>query len=393
MRLEPKRVFLMARVVLTSSVVAASFLVIEPVRRRGRSLANIGDIARHLGVSRSTVSYALSGKRPVSRETKQRVEAAIRKLDYWPSAAGRALATARSEILALLYPMGASASPAIALQFVDGVARASRELGYDTLLITGNEGIHAVDRLTRARQVDGFILLDVEEDDQRLPALRRSKLPSVLVGNPAHCEDLDRVDLDWTAVGSVLVEQLAALGHVHIGVLWAPAIIRGLHMTYAEHFQQGVWRAVEGLDLAIVDVPAELDNEATYRGVIDALREHPELTAFVVQHEPAVAPLKAALAATDRSIPADVSIVGVNIDALDSGLVTPISGVGNPSRELTRAAVELLVARLNGDARAPTGVVISPAYTDRGTAGPAPALRNFAPVRSQASTEEEGLHK
>ena len=56
-------------------------------------MATIADVASHAGVSMSTVSYVLSGKRPISEETRQRVEEAIRELGYRPHAGARALAS------------------------------------------------------------------------------------------------------------------------------------------------------------------------------------------------------------------------------------------------------------------------------------------------------------
>src|ERR1044071_7596087 len=57
----------------------------------GRSGMDIGEIARRAGVARSTVSYALTGRRPVSAATKQRIQAVIDEIGYRPNAAARAL--------------------------------------------------------------------------------------------------------------------------------------------------------------------------------------------------------------------------------------------------------------------------------------------------------------
>ena len=62
-------------------------------------------MARHAGVSPSTVSYALSGKRPISDETRQRIERSIQELGYHPHAGARALASSRSNVLALVIPL------------------------------------------------------------------------------------------------------------------------------------------------------------------------------------------------------------------------------------------------------------------------------------------------
>jgi DNA-binding LacI/PurR family transcriptional regulator len=66
---------------------------------------NIGEIARRAGVSRSTVSYALSGRRQVGAETKQRIQAVIDELGYRPNAAARALKEGRTRTLGLVIPV------------------------------------------------------------------------------------------------------------------------------------------------------------------------------------------------------------------------------------------------------------------------------------------------
>ena len=49
-------------------------------------MATLADVARHAGVAASTVSYVLSGKRPVSEETRERVAQSIKLLGYQPHA-------------------------------------------------------------------------------------------------------------------------------------------------------------------------------------------------------------------------------------------------------------------------------------------------------------------
>jgi DNA-binding LacI/PurR family transcriptional regulator len=65
---------------------------------------NIGEIARRAGVSRSTVSYALSGKRTVSEATRRRIQEVIDELDFRPNASARALKEGRTRTLGLVIP-------------------------------------------------------------------------------------------------------------------------------------------------------------------------------------------------------------------------------------------------------------------------------------------------
>ena len=55
------------------------------------------DVAKEAGVTSAAVSYALSGKRPISEETRRRVEQAIKRLGYTPNMAARTLGSARQD--------------------------------------------------------------------------------------------------------------------------------------------------------------------------------------------------------------------------------------------------------------------------------------------------------
>src|SRR5207302_647483 len=87
----------------------------------GGLMVKITDVARHAGVSPSTVSYALSGKRPISEETRQRIEASIRELGYRPHAGARALASSRSNVLALVIPLRTGIHVPVVMQFAVSV--------------------------------------------------------------------------------------------------------------------------------------------------------------------------------------------------------------------------------------------------------------------------------
>src|SRR5262245_21615277 len=99
-------------------------------------MATMADIAKRAGVSLSTVSYALSGKRPISDATRRRVLAAIDELDFRPHAAGRALASKRSNTIAILYPSPAQGWTEMPLEFVIGAAEEAARHGYSLVLST-----------------------------------------------------------------------------------------------------------------------------------------------------------------------------------------------------------------------------------------------------------------
>src|SRR5699024_12393595 len=105
----------------------------------------------------------------------------------------------------------ASAPPL--LQCARGVSNGPRGLGYATLLVSEGDGAAALRRLSTTRMVDGFVLLNVGESDERLDVLRQAAQPGSLIGLPADPEGLDVFDLDFPASGRLMVEQLHGVGH------------------------------------------------------------------------------------------------------------------------------------------------------------------------------------
>ena len=81
-------------------------------------MAKIHEVAKAAGVSISTVSYALSGKRTISAETRRRIELAVRELDYRPNAGARMLAGRRTNIFAVTEPFRADTHAPAHMAFV-----------------------------------------------------------------------------------------------------------------------------------------------------------------------------------------------------------------------------------------------------------------------------------
>src|SRR3954470_16168407 len=112
------------------------------------------DIARRAGVSLSTVSYVLSGKRPISEATKQRVRSAIAELDFHPHGIGRALARKRSNTIALLYPTGSYGMAETTLEIILAAVEEASSRGYSTLISTATPEDTEILRLIRSGFVD-----------------------------------------------------------------------------------------------------------------------------------------------------------------------------------------------------------------------------------------------
>src|SRR5690606_42097332 len=97
-------------------------------------MVTIEDVAREAGVSISTVSYALSGKRAISEETRRRVVAAAERLGYMPKAAARAPARKRTHALAATTPLHAPTDHSAPIALAPAATAATRAHDFDTPL-------------------------------------------------------------------------------------------------------------------------------------------------------------------------------------------------------------------------------------------------------------------
>ncbi|MEU9135370.1 LacI family DNA-binding transcriptional regulator [Streptomyces sp. NPDC048404] len=335
-------------------------------------MVTLAEVAQHAGVSASTVSYVLSGKRSISASTRQRVEQSIQQLGYHPNAGARALASSRSNIIALMVPLRTDMYVPVMMEIAIAVATNARTHGYDVLLLTGEEGPDAVRRVTGSGLADAMILMDVELDDERLPLLRETDQPSVLIGLPADTTGLTCVDLDFGATGALCAEHLALLGHRDIAVIGEAPAVYERHTGFAERTLDGLRARSRELGLRVLHRPCEGGYDAMALTLARILDERPGTTGFVVQNESAVEPLLALLRQKGRAVPEDVSVIAICPDQVATQASVRLTSVAIPAQDMGRHAVEHLIAKLEGRGKDEV-VLIAPELTVRASTGPAPA--------------------
>lgn len=327
-------------------------------------MVKITDVARHAGVSPSTVSYALSGKRPISEETRRRVEEAVRLLGYRPHAGARALAGRRSNVLALVVPLRAGINVPVVMRFAVSVVTTARRYDHDVLLLTQEEGEEGLRRVADTALVDALIVMDVQLHDPRLPLLRDLDRPSVMIGFPADPDGLTCIDLDFKAAGEACVEHLARLGHRTVALVGSPPEVYVRQTAFAQRVVQGFTAAADRGRLSSAVHPCEASPAAARAVAEQLLREQPALTGVVVHNEAILEPLIDAFEQLGLRVPTDLSITAICPDELAESLRIPVTSIALPSAEVGSRAVELLMRKLDGK-DAPEATLLPPRMTER----------------------------
>jgi DNA-binding LacI/PurR family transcriptional regulator len=335
-----------------------------------RHVATMAEIARRAGVSLSTVSYALSGKRPISEATRRRVLQAVEELDFQPHAVGRALASRRSKTIALFFPSLARGISEGVLEFLTNAAETAAQHGYSFLFSTSPPEDSEILRMVRQGFVDGLILMEVKLHDPRVALLKERNYPFALIGHCADNTGISFVDLDFAHAVATAVAHLAELGHRRIAFVnvsrdlheagYGPAVrsIAGFERALAAH-------GVEGIARLCLPVPA-----AGYEIVEELLTADPNLSAIVTINREAIGGMLQAIADRGLRIPDDLSLVGVVSERL-AGLYSPaLTTLNFPAAEMGRRGAELLIRQLEGGGAEPVHCLLQAELAVRQTTGP-----------------------
>ncbi|MBO1739417.1 LacI family DNA-binding transcriptional regulator [Leifsonia sp. TF02-11] len=315
-----------------------------PDKRTGASTVTIQAVAAAAGVSKTTVSHVLSGNRPVSAETRRRVEKVMEDLGFTPNFFAQALNRNRSNSIALI-------AQDITNPFYPALARGLQAAvsSQDQVVMLFDAGAdeggltHAFVTDAIQRRADGVVVAVSDVDDD-IARLRDAGIPVVAVGSGASALPIDWVTADDERIAADAVMHLHLLGHRRIATITGP-----LTHTPGKPRHVGYLRAMQDLDLpvdpALIE-HGEWTRESGFEAMrrLIALRDRPSAV-FCANDLMAIGALDAAHQA-GLSVPEDIAIIGVDdIDA--AGLVRPaLTTVRIPAEEIGRAAGELLLHRI-----------------------------------------------
>ena len=313
-------------------------------------MATMQDVANLAGVSLSTVSYTLTGKRPVSAATRARIEAAMAELGFRRHAAARALAARRTHVLALAYPTYGVALGATLNDIVRGAVEAARESGYELVLWPVDSTEPEVLReLAGQRTADGVLLMEVALDDPRIEAVESVGVPCAMIGRTQDPGDRVWVDIDFEDALVKAVEHLTGLGHRQIAFVNRSQAQLDAHYGPAIRARDAYVAAMHTHGLAPVTVTCDVTPPAGRRVGAELLAGHPGLTALIVMNELALFGVASALREADLQVPRDFSVLAVAIaEDISQMYDRPLSFLAAPGPDQGRLAVRGLLDLIEG---------------------------------------------
>lgn len=314
------------------------------------NMVTIKDVARRAGVSTATVSRVLNEHPSIAQDARQRVNVAIEELGYRPNAIARSLRLTSTSTLGLV--MGSIANPFFA-ELARAVEDEARANGYSVII--GNaehpeQQDHYVSTLLEHR-VDGLLLVPMSDESSTVnDAVARGERV-VLIDRDMPGLDAPAVRVNSGPAIHELVQHLAALGHSRLGLIAGPqdtstgrqqladvqAAMREHGLNYREELVRRADYGEQGGSAAAAELLCEPE---------------PPTAIFAVGNLVGLGALQE-MRERGLVVPDDIGLAVY--DELPWFALTdpPLTTIAQPTREMGHAAVDLLLARLRGQALQP----------------------------------------
>ncbi|SLJ97671.1 transcriptional regulator, LacI family [Enterobacter sp. NFR05] len=318
------------------------------------------------GVSTSTVSHVINKDRFVSEAIREKVESAIKALNYAPSALARSLKINQTRTIGML--ITASTNPFYS-ELVRGVERSCFERGY-SLVLCNTEGdeqrMNSNLETLMQKRVDGLLLLCTETHQPSREILQRyPSVPTVMMDWAPFDGDSDLIQDNSLLGGDMATQYLINKGHTHIACIAGP-----LDKTPARLRLEGYRDAMARAGLTIHDGDEIIGNFEFSGGfeamqMLLALEARPQAV-FICNDAMAVGAYLALYQAGLR-VPQDIAIVGYDDIELAQYMTPPLTTIHQPKDELGELAIDVLIHRISDPTQQQQRLQLTPVLMERGS--------------------------
>jgi len=305
------------------------------------------DIARDLGVSVVTVSKVLRNHSDISEETRERVLARIKEVDYRPNIAARSLVTGHTYLVGLVVP---SLLHPFFAEIAKAISENLRQRGYYLIISSSEEDPELeqqeINHLLE-RRLDALIVASCRSSLDLFQRIEREDTPYILIDRSFEALAANFVGVDDETVGVLATQHLIDIGCQRI------AHIRGPETSPGKQRLQGYKRTLEHNGMKVL--PEYIITEP--KGDVDTRQRGAEAMRQLLQRDPrpdgvfcfndplAIGAMNCILDHGLR-IPEDVALIGCGNLNYDDTLRVPLSSVDQRSRQIGEETARVALAIL-----------------------------------------------
>ena len=336
-------------------------------------MATIEDVAARAEVSRMTVSRVINKKGYVGAETRKRVEAAIKELNYKPNLLAKALVTKRTNIIA--YVMVNISDP-----FHNLVKQGFESSAYHGHYTSMMCDVHSAERQRDYMQmfqeicIAGAVFHHLSMTPEQVKELEQAGIQCVLMDNEVDIPGVSTVNTDNYAGGRLAAEHLVEKGHRRIGCvhgnLGPEENPEGI--PYKDTFQFRIWQqrtagftdalAEHGLEPAgffLCNGQYEITEKMSWDVVEQILSAETPITALYCEDDIMALTIFKRLQERGIRVPEQIAIIGHDGLDLVKVLHPQITTIAQPRYEMGRLAAQILIDQIE-QGSAPQNIVLQP---------------------------------
>ncbi len=320
---------------------------------------NINEIANLSGVSKATVSRVLNNSGYVSQKTRDKVEAVIRRHAYTPSVESKNHKK-KTNTIGVIIP---EISNSFFGEIMEGISSQARKLGYSVIFCNTDNNMHLEEEaiyMMRNQEVSALIItpatgfLNTGIEQQLHSMYENVQIPIIVLDKEFENTKWDGVYFENYQSTYLATSTLLQLGHKEIGIISGE-----MNLKIAR-------QRVEGYESALKDTFGELCSthvfeakfhiEDSYQVALKALKQHPEITAFVTSNNLIGLGFIKACRELDLEIGVDVSLIGIDAIPTLEEIGFPYSCVSRNAKQMGEIAANKAIEKikLNSDTRSNT---------------------------------------
>lgn len=329
-------------------------------------MATMKDVARVAGVSTSTVSHVINNDRFVSEAIREKVEAAVKSLNYAPSALARSLKLNQTRTIGML--ITASTNPFYS-ELVRGVERSCFERGY-SLVLCNTEGDEQ--RMNRnletlmQKRVDGLLLLCTETHQPSPEIMQRyPSVPTVMMDWAPFDGTSDLIQDNSLLGGDMATQHLIDKGHTRIACITGP-----LDKTPARLRLEGFLVAMDRAGLPVPDgyqITGDFEFSGGFEAMQSLLAQKDRPQAVFIGNDAMAVGAYQALYQAGLRVPDDIAVVGYDDIELAQYMTPPLTTIHQPKDELGELAIDVLIHRIAQPGLQPQKLQLTPVLMERGS--------------------------
>ncbi|MGF6990343.1 LacI family transcriptional regulator [Lachnospiraceae bacterium PF1-21] len=329
---------------------------------------SISDVAKILGVSKSTVSRVINGKSGVGKELRQRVLDKIEEIEYTPNTIAQGLSKGTVSIVALI--LGDIRNPFYA-SLAFNIQRILDDSGYMVMVFNSEyDAKRELEFLKFTEQFHfaGLILITAQQDGIE-SMLNSMQLPTVLVNRILPSYTGDSVLIDNFKAGYIAVMHLIELGHKHIGIIKGPGVSSASSQRFEGYLQalRNYGLLFHKNDVYDSDLKMETGKELAYKFI---KRNEPRPSAMVIVNDMTAYGFIDGCRENGLTIPDDLSIV--SFDNIETSAMSGIelTTVSQHVNTMSEHAAQLMLKQLREKDTKPERIILEPTLIVRNTTAP-----------------------